>query len=147
MSWIRFDQRALRAERPWQFSIYPQLEHPPLSPAAERDAEELTDLVTRLAAAGELDDWNIAHADLAYALWRLARSDYPLPAINLLMQSRAVEKLGLITPEQREALNEIDQHDPLLYDFAMKRSLRFKGSKLPDATFTARPEVFPLLAT
>ncbi|HEU4733749.1 MAG TPA: hypothetical protein VFT22_37915, partial [Kofleriaceae bacterium] len=42
-------------------------------------AAELVDLVTRLSASGELDDWNIAHADLAFALWRLARSDYPLP--------------------------------------------------------------------
>jgi mannonate dehydratase len=78
-------------------------------------------------------------------------SDYPLPAINILMQSSAVEKAGFITADQRALLNEIDQHDPLLYDFAMKRCARTqhegKEYKLPDATFMLRPEVFPRLAT
>ncbi|MBL8958170.1 MAG: amidohydrolase family protein [Myxococcaceae bacterium] len=72
-------------------------------------------------------------------------SDYPLPAINVLMQTRKVEAEGFITPEQRELLNEIDQHDPLLFDFVMKRCLAWKGAKLPDATFMVRPEVFPRL--
>ena len=73
-------------------------------------------------------------------------SDYPLPAINVLMQTRAVEAEGFITPEQRGLLNEIDQHDPLLFDFVMKRCLAWKGAKLPDATFMVRAEVFPRLA-
>jgi glutathione S-transferase len=91
MSWIRFDLRALRVERPWQFSIYPA-PHPPLSAAAERDAGELIDLVTRLSASGELDDWNIAHADLTFALWRLARGDHPLPAPVQRVLDRNVER-------------------------------------------------------
>jgi mannonate dehydratase len=73
-------------------------------------------------------------------------SDYPLPAINVLMQTRAVENEGFITRDQRMWLNEIDQHDPLLLDFVMKRCLRWKGFRFPDATFMVRPEVFPLLA-
>jgi glutathione S-transferase len=80
MAWIRFDLRALRAERPWQRSIYRDAlaRSPQLSPAAERDASELVELVTRLSARGELDDWNLAHADLTFALWRLVHGDYPL---------------------------------------------------------------------
>jgi len=85
MAWLRFDQRALRAERPWQLSVYPTAIDPadplpPLSPEAERDVAELLDLVGRLASAGELDEWNIAHADLAFALWRIARCGHALPA-------------------------------------------------------------------
>jgi glutathione S-transferase len=91
MAWIRFDMRALRAERPWQLSIYRGAQ-PPLSPAAERDAAELIDLVTRLSASGELDDWNIAHADLTFALWRLARGDYPLPPPAQRVLDRNVER-------------------------------------------------------
>ncbi len=76
-------------------------------------------------------------------------SDYPLPAINVLMQTGAVEKQGFITPTERELLNEIDHHDPLLMDFVMKRSLRWReGEKvwrLADDLFMVRPEVFPLL--
>lgn len=79
LAWLRFDMRALRAERPWQLSVYPPEPLPPLSPEAERDAGELLDLVERLTAAGELADWNIAHADLTLALWRIGRTGYPLP--------------------------------------------------------------------
>ena len=94
MAWIRFDLRALRNERPWQLAIYPgyPASRLPLSPAAERDAAELVDLVTRLSASGELDDWSIAQADLALALWRLARGDYPLPAPAQRLLDRNLER-------------------------------------------------------
>jgi glutathione S-transferase len=92
MSWMRFDLQALRAERPWQFSIYPVETHPPLSPAAERDAKELVDLVARLAETGHLDEWNISHADLAFGLWRLARSGYALPPPSQQLLDRNVER-------------------------------------------------------
>jgi glutathione S-transferase len=91
MAWLRFDQRALRAERPWQFTIYELDEpRPPLSPEAVRDADELIDLVGRLSASGELAEWNIAHADLAFALWRVSRSGIALPpaAQDLLDRNR-----------------------------------------------------------
>jgi mannonate dehydratase len=73
-------------------------------------------------------------------------SDYPLAAINVLMWSRAVQSKGFITEDERDALNEIDQHDPLLFDFVMKRCLKWNGARLPDATFLIRPEVFPRLS-
>lgn len=92
MAWMRFDMRALRVERPWQLSIYPVVEYPPLSAAAERDAEELVDLVTRLSAAGELDEWNISHADLAFGLWRLARGAYALPEVAQRVLDRNLER-------------------------------------------------------
>ena len=91
MSWIRFELRALRVERPWQLSIYPGA-HPPLSVAAERDAAELVDLVTRLSASGELDAWTIAHADLVFALWRIGRCGYPLPPTAQQLLDRNVER-------------------------------------------------------
>jgi glutathione S-transferase len=92
MAWMRFAQRALRDERPWQFTVYPGPQHAPLSPAGERDATELVDLVVRLAGTGALDEWNIAHADLAFGLWRLARSDHPLPEAAQRMLDRSVER-------------------------------------------------------
>lgn len=76
-------------------------------------------------------------------------SDWPLPAINVLMQTGAVQEKGFITSEERELLNELDRHDPLLMDFVMKRCLRLREGgvekALPDATFLLRPEVFPRL--
>jgi glutathione S-transferase len=92
MAWLRFDTQALRLERPWQRSIYPGPPQAPLSPAAERDAAELVELALRLDASGELADWNIAHADLAFSLWRLARGDYALPAVAQQVLDRNLER-------------------------------------------------------
>jgi hypothetical protein len=50
-----------------------------MSPAAAREAHELVELVVRLAARGELATWHLGHADLAFALMRLASSGYVLP--------------------------------------------------------------------
>jgi glutathione S-transferase len=92
MAWLRFDQRALRAERPCQLTLYPHEPRPPLSPAAERDASELLDRVGRMSASGELDEWNIAHADMTFALWRLARCDYPMTPAAQALLDRNVER-------------------------------------------------------
>lgn len=93
MAWIRFDMRALRAERPFQFSFYPAIPPlPPLSPEAERDASELCDLVGRLTASGELAEWNIAQADLTFALWRLHRNGDPLPPPAQQLLDRNVQR-------------------------------------------------------
>lgn len=74
-------------------------------------------------------------------------SDYPLPAINLLMQTGVVESHGFITAQERALLNQIDQHDPLLFDFVMKRTLRLRDAgqehRLADEVFMVRPEAFP----
>jgi glutathione S-transferase len=80
MAFLRADLWALRSERSWWRCVYPETKLRPLSRDGERDARELANLIDRLASAGELDpaDWNIAHADLALTLLRLARTSYPL---------------------------------------------------------------------
>ncbi|HZO11983.1 MAG TPA: amidohydrolase family protein [Polyangiaceae bacterium] len=56
-------------------------------------------------------------------------SDYPLPAINVLTRTGALLDRALITEVERELLNELDRHNPLLFDFVMKRSLRGPGGE------------------
>jgi mannonate dehydratase len=72
-------------------------------------------------------------------------SDYPLPAINALMQTGAIVKAGFLTEDERTLLNEIDQHDPLLFDFVTKRTLHVGTRRFADGVFMARPELFPRL--
>jgi glutathione S-transferase len=81
MSFVRSDLWALRAERSWWMCVYPPPPLRPMSRDCERDSKELVGLVETLAAAGELDParWNMAHADLALMLMRLAHTSYPLP--------------------------------------------------------------------
>lgn len=64
-------------------------------------------------------------------------SDYPLPAINFLYQTRQLESRGWIDSEQRGLLNEIYDVNPLLFDFVLKRVLRHPETKasLPPSIF------------
>ncbi|GLH67257.1 metal-dependent hydrolase [Geothrix edaphica] len=51
-------------------------------------------------------------------------SDYPLPGVDLVVWTRGLVQLKLITPTERKALNEIWRANPLLFDFVLKRTLR-----------------------
>jgi mannonate dehydratase len=75
----------------------------------------------------------LEHPELHHRL--VNGSDYPLPAINVLMQTRAMVEKGFITEAERTALNELDRHDPLLFDFAVKRTLAWKGQRFADEVF------------
>ncbi len=65
-------------------------------------------------------------------------SDYPLPAVNFLIGTRSLARAGFISDEQRSALNEIYEINPLLFDFVLKRTLHAPGE--PSARFA--PGVF-----
>lgn len=64
----------------------------------------------------------LERADLHHRL--VNGSDYPLPAINIVIQTRALVKYGMITKQEREYLNEIYKYNPLLFDYVLKRAIR-----------------------
>lgn len=66
-------------------------------------------------------------------------SDYPLPAINILYRTSQFKKLGYITKEEMELLNEIYDYNPLVFDFVLKRNL-----KHPKSGMKFRPVAFEL---
>lgn len=68
-------------------------------------------------------------------------SDYPLPAINVLIRTSILVKQGYITSEEHASLNETYDYNPLLFDFALKRTIRAPGTekRLPASTFMANP--------
>jgi mannonate dehydratase len=61
-------------------------------------------------------------------------SDYPLPAINALIHTRSLANDGFITADERQALNEIYDYNPLLFDFVLKRTARHPQTKQKLAT-------------
>jgi len=66
-------------------------------------------------------------------------SDYPLPAIRVLISTSRLEDEGFLTHAEREALDEIYDYNPLLYDFALKRTLHgSKGQHFADEVFLQR---------
>src|SRR6266550_2921333 len=70
-------------------------------------------------------------------------SDYPLPAINVVIRTGALVKQGYITREERACLNEIYDYNPLLFDFTLKRTIKLPGTerRLPASIFMANPRL------
>jgi predicted TIM-barrel fold metal-dependent hydrolase len=64
-------------------------------------------------------------------------SDYPLPGVNLIIWTRWLVHLKMITAAERKALNEIWNQNPLLFDFVLKRTLKDPktGRPLPASAF------------
>jgi mannonate dehydratase len=51
-------------------------------------------------------------------------SDYPLPAIDPLVSTSTLVDKGYLTADERELLNAIFVANPLLFDFAVKRTIK-----------------------
>ncbi len=56
-------------------------------------------------------------------------SDYPLPAINILIRTSRFADQGFISADERDALNEIYNVNPLLFDLVLKRTIRHPKSR------------------
>ena len=64
-------------------------------------------------------------------------SDYPLPALNIVIRTEALVKARLLTHEEKQAMDLIYRYNPLLFDFVLKRTVRHPetGEKLPASIF------------
>jgi predicted TIM-barrel fold metal-dependent hydrolase len=64
-------------------------------------------------------------------------SDYPLPAVNVLIRTRPLVKYGYLTSGEADSLKEIYQYNPLLFDFVLKRAVKLPGTRrrLPPGVF------------
>jgi len=73
-------------------------------------------------------------------------SDYPLPGVDLIIWTRRLVELKLITPAERTALNELWKRNPLLFDFVLKRTLTDprSGRRWPASLFQRSPEALPV---
>lgn len=65
-------------------------------------------------------------------------SDYPLPGIMPLFSPRSLVKDGLLDESALPVIRELRHVNPLLFDFVLKRNLRFKGDKFPNSVFETR---------
>ncbi|MCE9578000.1 MAG: glutathione transferase [Deltaproteobacteria bacterium] len=84
MTWMRNDHQALRRERPSERILYPRPAPAPLSPEAQRVADDLVRVAVRLGAdaRGALfgDRFGVVDVELAFALMRLTTSGAAVPA-------------------------------------------------------------------
>ena len=65
-------------------------------------------------------------------------SDYPLPGILPLTSLPALAKAGLLPAAAVNDLEILRQHNPLLFDFALKRLLAWQGHSFSPAVFQTR---------
>jgi predicted TIM-barrel fold metal-dependent hydrolase len=70
-------------------------------------------------------------------------SDYPLPAVNLLIKTRPLVKQGYINADEADSLKEIYDYNPLLFDFVLKRTLKLPGATkgFPASVFMTNPSL------
>jgi mannonate dehydratase len=68
-------------------------------------------------------------------------SDYPICAVNILVQTWTFQKHGLISKEEAKLLKEIYKKNPLVFDFVLKRTLKLPGSAIgfPTRVFGPHP--------
>lgn len=74
-------------------------------------------------------DW---HARLLHG------SDYPLPGIGLIYRLERFVDAGWLDARDAEVLNRIRPHNPLLFEFVLKRTLAVDGVQLAPAVFHTR---------
>jgi len=65
-------------------------------------------------------------------------SDYPLPGVMPLFSPRELVAAGLLDAGAVAVLNDLHTHNPLLFDFVLKRQLRWQGQRLADGIFHTR---------
>lgn len=65
-------------------------------------------------------------------------SDYPLPGLMPIFSVDYLVSLGLLPESAAPVLKEIRLHNPLLFDFVCKRSLRSNGKALAAGVFETR---------
>ena len=67
--------------------------------------------------------------------WLLNGSDYPGPGIVAVMGTKGLVEEGVLAAKDAERLGHIQQHNPLLFDFLLKRCLAWKGERWPASVF------------
>lgn len=65
-------------------------------------------------------------------------TDYPLPGVFPLISSTQLHREGFLAKEHVAFLQEIRKYNPLMFDFATKRLLRFKGKQFASCVFETR---------
>lgn len=101
-----------------------ELLHGDISAITQRNRKPA--LIRTLLERGDL------HARLVHG------SDYPLPGIVPLTSPGALARAGLLPKAAVGDLDLLRQHNPLLFDFALKRLLNWQGHSFSTAVFQTR---------
>ena len=70
-------------------------------------------------------------------------SDYPLPGVMPLFSVERIAASGLVSGDAVAPLNILRHHNPLLFDFVLKRTLAWQGTRFPDHVFETKSVFMP----
>lgn len=72
-------------------------------------------------------------------------SDWPLPGVAVLYRTRALERAGFLTADERAALDDLCDFHPLLFDLALKRTVHApeSGERFDVEAFLLPEELLP----
>lgn len=65
-------------------------------------------------------------------------SDYPLPGVTSITSLKSLVRAGLLAVNEANVLVELRKYNALLFDFVLKRSLRWQGRRFPASCFETR---------
>jgi len=65
-------------------------------------------------------------------------SDYPLPCVAPLLRLAPLVRAGVLDAHDVDALEALREHNPLLFDFVLKRRVGWRGARLPADVFHTR---------
>lgn len=65
-------------------------------------------------------------------------SDYPIPGVLPLISPAALARAGLLPPDAVDHLVRLREHNPLLFDLALKRLVRWHGRSFKASVFHTR---------
>ncbi len=106
------------------------------------EAPYRANLVGDLSAVTQGNRMRVFPALLARRDWHdrlLNGSDYPLPGVVPLISLPALVDANLLDPDAALPLRGIRDHNVLLFDFVLKRSLASNGTRFPPPVFETRP--------
>lgn len=108
---------------------------------ADMMERKLVGLYGDISAMTQFNRAEVLKTLLARPAWHdrlLNGSDYPLPGILPLTSLGKLVKLELLDADAKPFLSGLREHNPLLFDFALKRLLRYNGSHFSRAVFETR---------
>lgn len=87
------------------------------------------------------DVWRTLIGRTAWHERLLHGSDYPLPCVAPLVQLGPLVRAGVLAAEDVAPLEGLRQFNPLLFDLALKRRVRWRGARLAGAVFQTRTRI------
>lgn len=98
-------------------------------------------LYADLSAVPQVNRTDVLPTLLGRSEWHtrlLNGSDYPLPGIMPLFSIDYFVEQGWLDASTAPVLKQIREHNVLLFDFVLKRHLRYRGQRFPNSVFETR---------